>query len=728
MHVDRFRPLLAFCLIACAGCASDDGGDSDPDAPDAGSLPPSPATTRALFQLEPSPMRYGVVPFPDDAYLDDSGHVSVRDIPSAASAAYRIALAEGLEQLDGFGARSAVTLRFDGELDPGSLPADPEASLAPEASVFLVDADTNSTWAYQRVPVEVHWIADARELRVVPAYGRPLAAGRRYAVVVTTGVLANGDKIERAPQLKRILDAREVLDDPAERAARTRYEPVLAALVPRGVPRSSVAAIAVFTVQSAGTDLEDARAALHAEPLPPLVFDRIVPSEGLDALLGMLEPGVAGLDRGAPHDQIGLLAQGRVSLPSFTATRPELHGSMLRDEAGALQVQGRAEVPFSLFLPRNVSPSAPLPLLIVLHDEGGERSDAAAIANALCGRGYVVAAADAPFHGLRAGGVDTRARFTEEPVADGFGDSDGDFAGFSDTAGPLAAGHPLYHRDAVRQAAIDTMGLLHALAEADFRSFAEQSAELSSMRLQRSRVALLGIGLGAELAVLVAPLELAVDAVALAFPGGVGVDGWFEAPASQPLAEALLGRLGRSPSVVDWDLEPPSIWPDVDAFRAVGDRGSALAQAAALRRSPTNVLVLMAKGDERAPNARTEALAAALGARPATAVSTIDPDLDLVSEERLPGDTVRANVSLEAGDLTRTLVVLDPATHDALTLQRGERVFEPARSPPFEALPEPEAVSNPTAAALMQIAYFFESLRGCEPAMRSPCSATALVP
>jgi hypothetical protein len=188
-----------------------------------------------------------------------------------------------------------------------------------------------------------------------------------------------------------------------------------------------------------------------------------------------------------------------------------------------------------------------------------------------------------------------------------------------------------------------------------------------------------------------------------------------------------LARLRRAPDEVDSDEDPHCTWPDVEAIRAITHRETALAQDALLLRTPANLLVLMAHEDERAPNTRTEALAAALGARLAVAGTAVDPEL--ISDERLSGDTVRANVSVEAGDLTRTLVVLDPATHDALVLEQGSRMFEdPRAAPPFRELSDPESVANPTADAMMQIAYFFESLRGCEPAARSPCSATALVP
>src|SRR6185436_9254031 len=201
--------------------------------------------------------------------------------------------------------------------------------------------------------------------------------------------------------------------------------------------------------------------------------------------------------------------------------------------------------------------------------------------------------------------------------------------------------------------------------------------------------------------------EPSVDAAVAAFPGGAGVDGWLEAPGSRLLAEALLARVGRSYDGVDWMGDPPALWPDVDAFRAIADRGSALAHVAIFCRSLTNLLVLMAADDELAPASRTEALAAVLGARLALEGEGIDPELP--SDELVSGDTVRGNVSLEAGDLTRTLVELDPATHETLTLERGQSTFEPPRVAPFVARERPERITNPTAAVLMQVAYFFES-------------------
>ena len=99
---------------------------------------------RPIFEPGALPLRFGDVPWPDDAYRDAAGRVQVRDLPTQGDAALATALAEGMADLDGFGVRPTIYFRFDGALDPASLPASPDATLGTDASVFLMDADTGS--------------------------------------------------------------------------------------------------------------------------------------------------------------------------------------------------------------------------------------------------------------------------------------------------------------------------------------------------------------------------------------------------------------------------------------------------------------------------------------------------------------------------------------------------------------------------------------------------------
>src|SRR5207247_913528 len=64
------------------------------------------------------------------------------------------------EPTDGFGTSSAIYFRFDGPVDPATLPAAPEDSLADSSSVFVVDVTPGSPDAGQRIPVRARFTRD----------------------------------------------------------------------------------------------------------------------------------------------------------------------------------------------------------------------------------------------------------------------------------------------------------------------------------------------------------------------------------------------------------------------------------------------------------------------------------------------------------------------------------------------------------------------------------------
>jgi hypothetical protein len=66
--------------------------------------------------------------------------------------------------------------------------------------------------------------------------------------------------------------------------------------------------------------------------------------------------------------------------------------------------------------------------------------------------------------------------------------------------------------------------------------------------------------------------------------------------------------------------------------------------------------------------------------------------------------------------VTRVLYLLDPSSHELLTLEHGTQRYDhppEGLSAPFTALEPARVVNNPIAATLTQIAFFFESLRAC---------------
>jgi hypothetical protein len=672
-------------------------------------------------------MPFGAVPWPDNAYIDESGRVRVSDIPSQAGAGYAEALAEAMADLDGFGVRPTIYFSFDGPLDAESVPQSAEATLAEAASVFLVDADTSSPEAFERIAVDVHYDAASNQIRLRPASWRSLVPGRLYAAVVTRDLRSeDGRAIDGAERFLAIRDAQSALADPLDRAARARYSPVLETLASRGVPRGRVMALAVFRVQSVRDDLADARLLLRQSvPSAPIVT-RALPASELDAVLGTPVAGTVGLDSAAPHDHIGWMVHGRFESQNFLSAEAGAHGAFDRGAGAELRSKRVEDVPFTLWLPRGLSSGGPMPVVIVQHGLGRERSDALALANQLASSGYAVLAADAPFHGLRSSAGDRSSRFTDVEMADGFGDGSGSFDGRSDLDGELSPLHPFYYRDAFRQGVIDLMQLVHVLQEGDWSVLQDLDPELEQIELDAERMGFVGLGQGADMGAVLSTFEPDVGPLVLGFPDGGTIDGWVDSPARLSLIEALWARLGVDP---DESNEPGQslLLPDVDAWRTLIDRANSAAYAPALRRLPVNVLVLMARDDEVAHNAGTEALAHALGA--ALVGGDAGYVTDWVPDDLRPGATLSANLDVEGGAITRVLYVLDPATHDALSRALGSVRYEHPVTAPFRPLAVEMTIDNPIAASLMQVAFFFESHRACRSATPAAlCAASVMAP
>jgi hypothetical protein len=720
------------CALALCACASGKSGTTPKPGDivlDAGPAP----SVRAVYKLSASPMRFLDIPWPDDNYLGAKGRVAVREIPSQAPTEYARALATAMNDLDGFGLRPTIYFKFDGALDPSSLPKDASATLDARSSVFLIDADTSSPEAFKRIAIESSYDARSSELRLRPAAWRALYPGRRYAAVVTSAVTAvDGSPVGGATNFLRLRDLETSLADPRERAAQALYAPILQTLAGRGVAREHVVALAVFRVQGARADLMSARELVRKGAAKAPNFIDALGDTRLDEVLGTTNSPSVGLDADGPHDHIGWMIQGSFASPNLLSASSVVHGAFEHVATGELRVKRMDDVYFTLWLPRGNVANATWPVAIVQHGAGGDRSDALPLANALAASGYAVIAIDAPFLGSRSSAGDNRNRFTGAMSPDGFGDAPGDFIGQADTDGDLTELHPFYYRDAVRQGVVDLAALVYVLQSGDWSALGQLNPAFSGLKLSATTLPFVGIDLGGEMGVMLSSVEPSVSALALGFAGGLTVDGWLDSPRAQPMVDALLARLGRDRDSIDWSGDSPFTWPDVDAWRTLTDRASALAYAPALRGGPDNVLMFMAQDDELVHNRSTETLANVLGAE----LVGGDPQfvLDLRTHSIRPGGTLSANFPPESGSVTRVLYMLDPATHDALTLEHGTAQFDhPAGGlkAPFSQLSKPETVDNPIAQTMTQIAFFFASLRTCSMATsdaKPTCAASVQAP
>ena len=209
------------------------------------SLPPS------LDQLTQS--EWFNHPWPSDFRKDTTGtiHINGYYIPRKSPIIDEYIIATH-GKLDGFSPVAAGYVRFTQPIDPTTLPADPGASLSPEASVQLIDVDANSPEFGQRRLVTLHWQANdavwwvSNTLAFMPTMGYPLLPATRYAFVVTDKVRALDGRIEPAPELRQVI-GRDSASDNTTQALRDSWSTAITALEEAGISNRDIVHLSVFT-------------------------------------------------------------------------------------------------------------------------------------------------------------------------------------------------------------------------------------------------------------------------------------------------------------------------------------------------------------------------------------------------------------------------------------------------------------------------------------------------
>lgn len=699
--------LLGFSFVFLAfACGDDDvamnlDGGMDADAEQA---------IYAVFDPTPGPMAFGALPYPDDLYLDESGHIALSEYPSEgrASNEYLTSLRDGLATLDGFSGVGGIYVPFDGDLDSASLPQTSTETLQPESSVFLLDADPGSPTPFARLPAQVRWLAEEQMIVVRPE--RPLAPGQPYAVVVTSGVRgAMGRPVLAAPSFASIRDADTAPEDPTLAEAFMRYGPVLDNMVGE---RTDVVAMSVFHVQNATSELEQVREQVQDE-IPDIQIVEVLTGEQLDARLGQpitREPGL-GIEGGVLHTDIGWLVHGTISVPNFLNEAEGVHGRFERTDSGDIGAKRIDQAPFTLVLPLvlPVGSEAP-PLVIFQHGVAGERSQLLGLANTLAVAGYASIAIDAPFHGLRAHGdvLDAVNNFTGAPEPDGFGDLGGagvvlDFVGAFESEGVYPAFHPIYFRDALRQSAADLYSLVRAIRAGDWGELADRAPELEGVDLAESRLAFVGNSLGGIIGALFVATEPEVAAAALCVTGGYLAELVQDSLSFNLQLLAVLPLLNLEAADLDYENDEPLLRPGVALWQSLLDAGDAALYGRLMQERSTHLLMTMVRNDETVPNRSTELLARTFGL-PIVGGEARYSELPM---GELP---LRSNFDVGTESVTRGLYVYEQGTHGSLLWRQGTRRAMQPPDPPFITV-DPVPVSNPVDGMQSQILALFESWR-----------------
>lgn len=403
-------------------------------------------------------------PFPSDTRMVE-GHPDLTGFPGAGVMPIFDTYLALAPALDGWGTNSPIYVRFAEPIAADLLP-DPEASLAEDSPVMLLDVDMRSPFRGERFPVVAQFTEEPDQygatnlLAVAPMPGFPLRPATRYALVVRSplarpGAMPSG--WEEDPYWLGTVDT----------------------LLTAGVDLESIGAATRFTTQDPVVELARVAEAIQSGRVGRPVWEPEVTMRGEGSSVNVFE--------------------GFVTVPIWQAGERPYHegGGFVFDAAGNAQVQGWERVRFALTVPKDKAPEGGWPLVLYSHGTGGDYTSftegSTAEGPALGYRGLAVFGISQPLHADR-GTEDTNVEFDT----------------FNYT-------NPEAGRTSFRQGAADQIWLAERLTEAgnDF------VIDGTPIRVRHDQLSFFGHSQGAMVGALGAPwLARRCNAVGLSAAGG----------------------------------------------------------------------------------------------------------------------------------------------------------------------------------------------------------------
>jgi predicted esterase len=547
---------------------------------------------RVFFEVpRPSdpPADFYRLPFPSDVRVDADGALDMSDFPRPGPTFIGVDLVSLyvdalVEDFRGFSSVAAVTFRLSGELDFSSLDGGANVRYidvtpgAPERG-----SDRGRSFSYTT--------GRGKYVCQHPLFVRnnphePLLSGHTYAVYVTTGVRsAAGDPPAIDPDLQAVLAATRPTGDPALEHAWDAHAPFRDYLASASIEPSTIAAVALFTVQDT-TGRAERLAAAVAASAPPSVDDLTLCDDGVTSPCDDGEVRVCGSSDADFYE-----IHGTFSVPIYQrGTMPyELpaDGGDIVEVGGVPQQQGSHDVCFALTIPKGATkPAGGWPLVVYAHGTGG--SFKGAVQN---GVARTLATAGTPMAVLSYDGVvhgDRRGDSTRDPDSLMF-----------NVINPRAA------RDNNLQGAVDVWQALRlAAGEALFVDGA------GAVDFDASRTYFFGHSQGSNVGVPAVAVTDLTDAAVFSGAGAFLTDGILtktspvEAKAG---LELLLGeQIGRNhPMMVIWQ----TYFDDVDTV----NYGPLLLRRPPAAVSAKHVLMTWAADDSYSPEATLDTMARSIG-------------------------------------------------------------------------------------------------------------------
>ncbi len=417
----------------CGGGSSGTGGSAGTT-----SQTPPPAAVRVDFAALSD---FYAAPFPSEHRRRADGTIDLASFPNPALVGLvdKIAAIVGADA-DGFGATSGVYFSLDAPLDPATLP-DMRGTLTEDAPVFLVSVDEASVDVGTRYPVKPYFEADGgpfgatNQLTLLPYQGVALRPGTLYAAVVRRSVHdAKGNPLRTPDALQELFDGGtpEGMSD----AAAKSYHTAIDWLAAHGVPKTDIAALAVYRTGHPTATFEKVKDAALAAPMPE-PSKPFAPDEVFDDYC---------------------VYSTTIPIPTYQTGTPPYDiegGGWTFDAEGNPLVQGTEEANFVVTLPRTAMPVAGFPVVVFSRTGAGG-------ARPLVDHGYT-----SPADGTIQPGTGPARDFAK--VAWAGSSIDGPHGGLRNVSGKdeqflvFNINNPLALRDNVRESALELILQAHLL-------------------------------------------------------------------------------------------------------------------------------------------------------------------------------------------------------------------------------------------------------------------------
>jgi hypothetical protein len=493
-------------------------------------------------------------PFPSDRFtVPDANQITGRRVnlpmpPDCAAEASECEDRALLNHFDGFNLEPRISIPFSGAIDPASVTS---------AAVFLVPlGETRRKPEVIGINYRV-WDPETREMSFRP--DRILDEHSTYAVVVTTAVRASdGNPIAAADAYRAAL--KNAPDGDYGRRL-TNADALARSLVRRP---AEIAALSVFTTQSASYVVQRLRDAVRAAPPPRLDF-RVGPAgeravfnaDDVVTLSNDAEVTAGGPLSSQPMTQgfpamrivpgVGTMAFGKFRAADFTI-HPSGHVPVIASRTGTFTATGSADVGFNLWLPSGTPPPSGWPIAICGHGSNGSKNACFATTGVLASHGVAVIAMNAMGHGggprttMTVGLKDGRSKTVAAPGLGYDADGDGTIATWEPPRAPRPNGL-FYTTGMLIQTTAQVLQLVRALqggVDVDGNGTPD---------LDGARIYYYGQSLGGNYGMLTFPIEPAIRAAVFTVPAGTLIYSVLLSPPYRPRLAAVLAA--RTPSLIN---------------------------------------------------------------------------------------------------------------------------------------------------------------------------------